>query len=84
MKTAKKQETKQADDPVNSPSHYTQGAIECIDAIREALGVEGYRAFLKGQIFKYLWRAKHKGQEGQDYKKAQWYMNRLVELEAQP
>ena len=33
-------------DPVNKPSHYTQGEIECIDAIEAALGPEGFQGFL--------------------------------------
>lgn len=67
-------------DPVNHPSHYTQGNIECIDAIEAALGREGFKAFLRGQVIKYIWRARHKGCEQQDYEKAAWYLTRLVEL----
>ena len=35
-------------DYVNNPPHYTHGNIECIDAIRAALGKEGFMAFCRG------------------------------------
>jgi len=70
-------------DPVNSPAHYTQGGIECIDAIRAALGPEGFKAYCRGNIQKYLWRADHKGKTLEDAKKAEWYLKRYIkELEA--
>ena len=40
-------ETEQQSDMVNNPTHYTHGAIECIDAIEAALGPEGFIAFLR-------------------------------------
>lgn len=66
----------QKDDPVN-PSHYRAGGIECIDAIEAASTREEFVGFLKGQIIKYLWRAKLKGHEDLDYRKAKWYQDRL-------
>lgn len=67
-------------DPVNHPSHYTQGGIECIDAIRAALGsyTDPVDAWLVGQVIKYLWRAPLKGKYDEDIRKAQFYLNRLV------
>ncbi len=59
-------------DPVNSPDHYTEGEIECIDAIRSALGPDGFRSFCRGNALKYLWRMEHKGRE-EDLRKAVWY-----------
>ena len=35
-------------DPVNSPSHYTQGGIECIEAIKAQMSREEYMGFLVG------------------------------------
>lgn len=67
------------DDPVNHPVHYqSEGGIECIDAIRAALGRDGFIAFLKGQVVKYTWRAGKKGDQAIDAEKAQWYQNKLV------
>lgn len=64
-------------DPVDHPSHYTQGAIECIDAIEAALGEEGFIAFLRGQIMKYTWRLGLKGAAEEDAGKIAWYADRL-------
>ena len=46
-------------DMVNTPPHYTMGSIECIDAIREALGPEGFESWCQGNAMKYLWRYKY-------------------------
>lgn len=71
-------------DMVNHPAHYTQGDIECIDAIKAALGPEGFIAFLRGQVIKYEWRLLHKEKPVEDARKAAWYNDRLIqELEAQ-
>lgn len=69
---------KRVDDLVNSPPHYRQGGVECIDAIAAALTAEEFAGFLKGQVIKYLWRARHKGATQQDHEKAAWYLGRLV------
>lgn len=68
-------------DPVNNPSHYRQGKVECIDAIESALGDEGFKCFLRGQVMKYVWRGPHKEKALEDYNKARWYLNRLIEKE---
>jgi len=67
-------------DPVNHPSHYCQGGIECIDAIQAAVtGLSGMEAVCAGNVIKYVWRAKHKnGLE--DLKKARFYLNKLILL----
>lgn len=65
-------------DPVNSPSHYAgDGSIECIDAI-EAMGIG--KEFCQGNAVKYLWRLGKKDAALQDSRKAQWYVNRLVQI----
>lgn len=62
-------------DPVNHPNHYTQGKIECISYI-----LDKKFSYLEGNIIKYITRYKHKnGLE--DLKKAQFYLNRLIEQE---
>jgi hypothetical protein len=61
-------------DPVN-PSHYKQGGIECIEAIKAALG-EGFPDYLRGNVMKYLWRYKEKGGV-EDLRKSAWYLDRL-------
>lgn len=67
-------------DNVNHPAHYTDGGIECIEAIEAQLTPEEYRGYLKGNCVKYLWREKHKGGI-ESLKKAQWYLTRLIALE---
>lgn len=67
-------------DVVNHPPHYTDGGIECIEAIESALTDEEYRGYLKGNIQKYVWREKHKGGT-ESLKKAQWYLDRLIQLD---
>ena len=67
-------------DMVYSPSHYTKGDIECIDAIESAVaGLKGIEAVCVSNIIKYTWRYKSKsGLE--DLRKARWYLNRLISL----
>jgi len=62
-------------DPVNHPPHYNHGEIECIDAIRAALGRDGFIAYCRGNAIKYLWRCEHKGGM-EDLHKAEWYIHR--------
>lgn len=65
-------------DPVNHPSHYTQGSIECIDAIEAALDREQFIGFLRGQVIKYQWRLGLKDKTIQEAQKAHWYSLKLV------
>jgi len=64
-------------DMVNSPAHYNDFGIECIDAIEAATGSE-FKAYLQGNILKYLWRYKYKGKPLEDLQKAEWYLSRLI------
>ena len=64
-------------DPVNQPSHYNQGGIECIDAIKASMSAEEFAGYLKGNAMKYLWRYKDKGNPAQDLAKCAWYLRRL-------
>lgn len=66
-------------DNVNSPNHYRQGEVECIDAIQSALTPEEFRGYCKGNALKYVWRERHKGGE-ESLRKAQWYLDRLANL----
>lgn len=66
-------------DNVNQPSHYTQGGIECIDAIRAALG-SGFADYCAGNVIKYTWRHKYKNGV-EDLKKARVYLNWMIESE---
>lgn len=69
-------------DMVNSPPHYNQGDIECIDAIEAALGPEGFKSYCRGNAIKYLWRAELKHHDNKDdWAKAAWYINRASKTE---
>lgn len=63
-------------DPVNHPDHYTSGSIECLDAIKAALG-ENYKYYVQGNLIKYIWRFPLKNGK-QDLEKAQFYLNDLL------
>lgn len=71
-------------DPVNNPAHYTSGGIECIDYLRAKLTPEEFRGFLRGNVLKYMSRAGMKGDVIEDYRKAAWYLSRLIETGKEP
>ena len=66
-------------DNVNSPTHYRQGEIECIDAIQSALTPEEFRGYCKGNALKYIWRERYKGGD-ESLRKAMWYLDRAANL----
>ena len=67
---------------VSHPKHYTQGDIECIDALKAAtVGKRGIEAVCVANVIKYLWRYEEKNGI-EDVAKAKWYIERLLkELE---
>lgn len=67
-------------DTVDHPPHYTDGGIECIEALEAQLTNDEYRGYLKGNIAKYIWRERMKGST-ESLKKARWYLNRLIQLD---
>lgn len=73
-------ESDKSHDPVSNPSHYTSGGIECIDAMIAVYGKETVSHFCICNAFKYLWRHLQKGSAKQDCEKAQWYINKYLEL----
>lgn len=73
-------------DNVDHPSHYTNGSIECIDAIESAMTKEQFVGYLRGNILKYVWRfgLKNTGfDETEDLKKARWYLDKLISVESE-
>lgn len=67
-------------DPVNHPSHYTSGKVECIDAMEQVFGTDAVISFAILNAWKYLWRRKDKNNEEQDIQKAIWYFDKAKEL----
>ena len=65
-------------DTVNHPSHYTQGDIECIDAIKASMPISEFIGYLKGNALKYLWRYEGKGGV-EDLRKCAWYLQKLID-----
>jgi len=65
-------------DNVNSPAHYGNGSIECIDYIEDFLNPDEFQGYLRGNIAKYLHRWPYKNGT-EDLKKAQWYLDKLIE-----
>lgn len=66
-------------DRVNHPAHYTQGGIECIEAIKAATALlPGFEGYCTGNVIKYLWRWKAKN-GAEDLQKAIWYIKRLLQ-----
>lgn len=65
-------------DAVSHPSHYCKGGVECLDAIKAALG-DKYEGFLAGNVLKYVYRYPDKNGV-EDCKKAAYYLQKLIEL----
>ena len=61
---------------VNSPSHYADSEIECIDAMVAAFGLERVQQYSEIASFKYQWRCGKKAhnEPNQDKAKAVWYL----------
>lgn len=67
-------------DAVQHPSHYTQGGIECIEAIKAALGKDGFTDYCRGNVYKYCWRFRDKNGI-EDLRKAKVYLEWMIENE---
>ena len=69
------------EDYVNSPPHYGQGRIECIEYIKDFLSDDEYTGYLRGNIAKYLHRWRYKNGI-EDLKKARWYLEALIQQQS--
>lgn len=60
-------------DNIDHPTHYTGRDIggECID-------IAQYQSFCTGNVIKYLWRYRDKGNPLEDLEKARWYAYRAL------
>ena len=68
-------ECESVNDPVNHPSHYTDGKIEVINFIDDK-----HLNFCRGNAVKYIARAgkKDPNKEIEDLEKAVWYLNHEI------
>jgi len=60
------------------PDHYKVGGIETIDYMEAKATPEEFKGHLRLTAIKYLSRAGHKDDALQEFKKAQWYINKLI------
>lgn len=67
-------------DMVNHPPHY-EGKYECIDVMLECFGAAAVQNFCICNAFKYMYRCCKKMNKIQDIEKAQWYLNKYLEIE---
>ena len=67
-------------DMVESPAHYNNGSIECIEAIEAMLTKDEYIGYLRGNALKYMWRFRYKKKPFEDLRKARWYEERLLKF----
>jgi hypothetical protein len=63
-----------------NPQHYKNKPKETIERIGDNLSLSEFKGYLKGNILKYLDRYEHKNGV-EDLSKANWYLNKLIELE---
>ena len=59
---------------VDKPFHYNQAGIECIEYIKQVLGLDGFIAYCRGNVMKYNHRAFYKGNPTEDMAKAEQYL----------
>ena len=67
-------------DPVRRPAHYNMGGVECIDYIKQVLGLDGFIAYCHGNMLKYQHRYRYKQNPVEDIQKAKWYLNKMLEV----
>ena len=70
------------EDPVDHPPHYNKGGMEAIDYIEQQLE-DGFSDYLEGNVLKYIHRWRYKNGI-EDLRKAQWYLNKLIETNTVP
>ena len=63
-------------DKVNSPPHYNNGGMECIDYIQQQLD-EHFSSYCQGNVIKDLHRWRYKNGV-EDLKKAEWYLKAMI------
>lgn len=64
---------------VERPAHYSQGAIDVIEALYQLLTWEQFKGFMQGNIVKYTVRFEDKDDPIIDLEKAEYYTKRLRE-----
>lgn len=70
-------DSEQEHDAVNHPNHYCKGGVECLDAIKAALG-DKYEGFLIGNVIKYCYRYRNKNGV-EDLRKSKKYLEWAIQ-----
>jgi hypothetical protein len=63
---------------IDSPRHYTQGRVECIEAMEACSTTDEFCGHLRLTAMKYLWRLHDKDDPLKNTQKAKWYLSRLL------
>jgi hypothetical protein len=66
-------------DEITKQKYYTQGKVECLDAIDSMLEESSRIDFYRTQIINYMWRLRDKGSPLKDAKKVEFYLCRLIQ-----
>ena len=66
-------------DKINSPHHYSEYDLACIEFIKGSMSREEFLGYLKGTNLKYMYRYRLKGIPKKELGKAEWYLKRLIE-----
>ena len=61
------------------PKHYLTGGLHILEILEMKMPKEQVEGFLRGLTIKYLFRYDQKNGV-EDLKKAQWYLNELIDL----
>lgn len=69
---------------IYKPAHYTQGGIECIEAIKAMTSHmdDGFKAYCLGNVLKYIWRHEDKD-DIEDLLKAENYLTYAIQRETE-
>lgn len=72
----KSEEGEVSKENIDHPERYTKNNMECIQEMVEVFGIDAVISFCKCNVWKYRYRTTC----DDDLKKADWYMNKLVQL----
>lgn len=63
-----------------NPLHYQKYPLQMIENMQNSMTPDEFKGYLKGNIMKYISRYQDKN-GAEDLKKADWYLNKLIEVE---
>lgn len=72
--------TDEKDEKINPTYYNKKTSLECIDSMIIAFGKEAVINYCVICAYKYVWRCENKDNFKEDLRKAQWYLNKALEL----